>query len=342
MADSNDLEAKLNQLIGQQGASSGTGLQFKPGKLAESGKKIDGTVGVVDGFIKRSGGISTGWLGCGLTGRSIDNGHEKTLEQNGKTLEVAKQALDSWKVALKAGDAAYQAADDNSGGKKGGDLGGGPGNIGDFGGLGNGKGIVPGDYKTPDFKDPKLNNPDLKNPDLNNPDLKNPDLKNPDLNNPDLKNPDLNNPDLKNPDLKNPDLKNPDLKNPNLSGLDPSKTGMDGLNIKDPTKTGLSDFDPSSIKTSQTPTTKMPDLTASPGSPAGLLSGDGVGSGSSLSGAGKLGSGMGGMPFMPLGGMGQGGNEDKPGNGSDLLRADESDFMGDDMTTDAVLRHEGA
>ncbi|MFI7441213.1 hypothetical protein [Nonomuraea indica] len=363
-----------------------SGVKFTKGRLEANGKTLSGEGDKLATFAGRTGGISTGWIGYGVSGRDCDNAHEECRTRQVDTLKVAQQVLESWREAFKIADAKYVEADEqstpnplddnqirtmpvlNGNGLNGSGLDGFNGNglngnglngsgLDGFNGNGlngnglNGSGL---DGLNPNAGIPPTSS---NNPNANGPNLPNPDLRNPDLKNPDLPNPDLKNPDLRTPDLQNPNLRTPGIDQPGLPTVDPSKAGLDGL--PDSTKTDLAGLDPSTL---QNPQVRVPDglngvdparvtngvpgggASSSPGTTSGM--GNGAAS-ATAAGMPKLPTGaamggMGGMPFMPMSPMGAGGDKEREGNGSELLRGEPEDWEDEEGVTAAVLRHEGA
>ncbi|MBB6350671.1 hypothetical protein ACWGH8_11690 [Nonomuraea muscovyensis] len=353
-----------------------SGVKFAPGKLESNSKTLTADGDKLAAFAGRTGGISLGWLGYGMTGRQCDSAHEQACTQQVDTIKAAKKVLDSWREALRIADAKYVEADEqstpqnpyvgnpqipsippyNGSGLNGSGLDGLNGS-----GL-NTPGISPAGLNTPGLNDPNLQDPNLQDPNLRDPNLPDPNLQNPNPQNPNLPDPNLQDPNLQNPNLPDPNLQNPNLQNPNLNQpninqpdlptVDPSKSALSGLS--DPTKTGLSGVDPATLPN---PQTRIPDSlnTADPGRVTngvpggGTSTGTGMGAGGAAGvGAGRLPGGaaamggMGGMPFMPMSPMGAGGDKEREGGGSELLRGDPDDWEYEEGVTDAVLRHEGA
>jgi hypothetical protein len=328
-----------------------SGVKFAPGKLESNSKTLTADGDKLAAFAGRTGGISLGWLGYGMTGRQCDSAHEQACTQQVDTIKAAKKVLDSWREALRIADAKYVEADEQSTPQN--PYVGNPQipSIPAYNGSGlNGSGLD--GLNGSGLNTPGISPAGLNTPGLNDPNLQDPNLRDPNLQNPNLRDPNLPDPNLQNPNLQNPNLNQPNINQPDLPTVDPSKSALSGLS--DPTKTGLSGVDPATLPN---PQTRIPDSlnTADPGRVTngvpggGTSTGTGMGAGGAAgAGAGRLPGGaaamggMGGMPFMPMSPMGAGGDKEREGGGSELLRGDPDDWEYEEGVTDAVLRHEGA
>ncbi|MEU8247163.1 pentapeptide repeat-containing protein [Nonomuraea sp. NPDC048916] len=315
--------------------------------IEETSKSLQGDRDQVDTIMGRTNGTDLAWPGYGLYLMKLNGKHTDARTEQAKVLKVAKEVLESWETTFVTSDRKYTKSDDDQPPID--NLGGNLPNITppDLGGLNSRTpNLTNPNFTDPNFTNPNLTNPDLTNPNLTNPNLTNPNLTNPNLTNPNLTNPNLTNPNLTNPNLTNPNLTNPDLTNPNLTN-----PNLANPNIPDPTKTDLSGYDPSAAQIQQA---RFPEgaptmdpgrvTTGSPGTGTSTGMGTGgMGAGGQVPGLAKGANGlggMGGMPFMPMAPMGAGGDREKEGSASDLLRGDEGDWGADEDVAPAVLQHE--
>ncbi|MFI6290915.1 WXG100 family type VII secretion target [Nonomuraea sp. NPDC050790] len=326
------------------------GISFKPEQIDAVSNNIDRQTGSLVQLQAKSGDLGVTFPAFGVIGYGVASAHDKAIAAQSAALERGREALASWRSALKEAAANYRAAESEAGDQfryEGPQSTGGPGG--------------------PNPEMPKIPNPELPSPELPEGDL--PGGPGTDLPGTDLPGTDLPGGDLPGTGLPGgDDVPGTGLPGDGLPGTDLPGTGSpDGVQdgdlpnsglpgVNDPNmkvpdidsalnapqdKTDLSSYDPRTQ-----PNPNLTDLNARTGttlgSPTG--SGNGVGSGNAFRapGVGAPGSMSGGMPMMPMmpmTGAGSGQDERDREQGS-LLSEDEGVWADDTDLAPEVIGKE--
>ncbi|MEV0591859.1 WXG100 family type VII secretion target [Nonomuraea cavernae] len=216
-----------------------------------------------------------------------------------------------------------------------------------------------GNNPNPYDNNPNGNNPSVTNPNVTDPNATDPNATDPNATDPNATDPNATNPNVTDPNGNGPgntDNVNGNIPGTDQPGIDPASLNPDGTNGSanpngtDPRSTGLSDYQPPKLDTapistigpnsSTSPTTILPagnpSATAVPG---GGIPGTGTNVGTNLpvnmngstslrAGGNMTGMNGMGMPFMPMGGMGAGGGEERTSESSTWLVEDDDVWGG--------------
>ncbi|NUP00440.1 MAG: hypothetical protein HOV96_23600 [Nonomuraea sp.] len=333
----------------QTGSLTGVTIQFADGKIKNLGEDMAKQEPGMAKIETATKGIHVDFPAFGVVGIGLSYAHDQIKDGASGAISMARTALRDYRTALEKLDKNYQKADkdndgkistigdDNLGGTDG-DKRGGPGGPGgvDPGKLAMPKTGMP-DTKLPDSKvpGPQIPGSDVPGPDQSDIKIPGPNQPDRDLSSANVPNPNIPDPNLQNPNV--PDTTLPTTKPPSIEDqLNHNTTVPDlnpGTSPVDPTKTNLASYDPT-LNSAVPSTGTIPNTTTGVPTSTGTYSGSPSGSVPAANAAvprAGAGSGMSGMPFMPMtGGGGAGGEQDRERDKPEYVRGDENDWL-DDM-----------
>ncbi|GAA3615736.1 hypothetical protein GCM10022419_121270 [Nonomuraea rosea] len=334
-----------------QAPLASSGISFKPGGLDAVSGRIEMPKGLFGTLQGRSDEMGVPAPGFGVIGIGLTTAHDKAIAAQSSALARGKNALDSWREALKKADANYTEAENPPGpgddGKPGPEL---PGPGPEMPGIPDPE--LPGPDPVLPGPDPVLPGPD---PELPGPDPELPSSDLPENGAPATDIPGTNLPknDVPTTDLPT-DLPRSDVPTTDLPGTDPLNVSSPDTKVPDidaalnrpSDKTDLSSYNPNNPQLNGPLNPDGPNANTRSGTTLGTPSGGGGGpanaSGMRLPGvgaAGNMGSGMPMMPMMPMTGASNEADE-RDRQESLLLAEDEGVWDGDEDIAPAVIGKE--
>ncbi|MEV0993360.1 hypothetical protein [Nonomuraea sp. NPDC050202] len=316
-----------NMPVTPQISPPSSGLSFKEGGLEAVSGRIDGSTGLFGSLQGKASEMGVPFPSFGVIGMGVATAHDKAIEAQSSALARGREALESWKSALKDAAANYKAAEDPPTD--------GPGITGP--GI-TGPGITGPGITGPGITGPGITGPGITGPGITGPGIEGPGIEGPGTGGPaSVDQPGVPKTTLPEAQLPDTDPMGTDLPKTDMPGTDPPhvdlpKTDMPGNNLPgvanpdmkvpdidsvlNPNRntTDLSSFNPNTPQLNGVPSADSPDVSTRTGVPLGSPTGNGVVSTSGVRAPGPalpggMGSGMPMMPMMPMSGAGNGADE---------------------------------